>query len=171
MFSPCGGSVISFIDNGLLRGWATADVEEINGGIFFFLRFFSARWVTVPCCGVWCGRWFWLFLAGQLVWSVHYFTVSWAPVQRAVTAVSSSSTSWTAAWSYHWRVLRTWCLESRCAENATFIYVDMTFIHIHIYIYVCVWKISNNLHTMYDGFNSREDINQHITTLVFSSQF
>lgn len=170
MFSPCGGSVISFIDNGLLRGWATADVEEINGGIFFFYVF-SARdgWLCLVVeCDVggdfdcfWLANWSDLCI---ILLSPEPLCSVLSRLCRAHQPPGPRREATTDVFSEHgvWKVdvLKTLPL-----------FMLTWHLYIYIYVCVCVWKISNNLHTMYDGFNSREDINQHIKTLVFSSQY
>lgn len=79
--------------------------------------FHRARWATVPCCGVWCGQWFWSCLAGRLDWFARYFTVCSARVPRVATAVPSLSICWTVASSSLWLVHRIWWRGSRCVKH------------------------------------------------------
>lgn len=81
------------------------------------ISFYRARWATVPCCGVWCGQWFWSCLAGRLDWSVRYFTVCSARAPRVATAVLSLSICWTVASSSLWLVHRIWWRGSRCVKH------------------------------------------------------
>lgn len=171
MFSPCGGSVISFIDNGLLRGWATADVEEINGGIFFF-TFFQRE--MGDCALLWSVMWAVILIVFGwpigLICALFYCLLSPCAacchgcvelinlLDRGVKLPLTCSQNMVSG-------------KSMCWKRYLYLCWHDIYTYTYIYIYVCVWKISNNLHTMYDGFNSREDINQHIKTLVFSSQF